>query len=273
MDQQRDEVRRRYAAMATSVATGRPEAGDGGCLGPGAGAADVGCCGPATGAEDADCCGSGGEVDPGRGFGRDRYGDDLRGLPEAAVRASLGSGNPLAVADLQAGESVLDLGCGAGIDVLLAARLVGPSGKAYGVDMTPEMLDLARTNATEAGATNVEFVEALMEDVPLTDGAVDVVVSNCVINLSTDKPAVFAELARLTRPGGRLAISDVVAEDALTPGERAERGSHVGCIAGALSFDEYRGSLEAAGFTEVAIEPSHAVTDGMHSAIVRAVRR
>ena len=162
--------------------------------------------------------------------------------------ASIGCGNPIAVADLHPGEVVLDLGSGGGIDVLLSARRVGPSGKAYGVDFTAEMLDLARRNAVEAGATNVEFLEGHIEAVPLPDGSIDVVISNCVINLSADKAAVFAEMHRLLRPGGRVGVSDVVTEDHLTDAERAERGSYVGCIAGALSVAEYRAGLEAAGF-------------------------
>ena len=183
--------------------------------------------------------------------------DTLEGLPDAAALASIGCGNPIAVADLHPGEVVLDLGSGGGIDVLLSARRVGPSGKAYGVDFTPEMLDLARRNAAEAGATNVEFLEGHIEAVPLPDGSIDVVISNCVINLSADKPAVFAEMHRLLRPGGRVGVSDVVTEDRLTAAERAERGSYVGCIAGALSVSEYRAGLEAAGFGHVSIEFTH----------------
>ena len=165
---------------------------------------------------------------------------------------------------------MLDLGSGGGIDVLLSARRVGPTGKAYGVDMTDEMLALARANAEKAGATNVEFVKGTIEAVPLPDASVDVVISNCVINLSTDKPAVLAEAYRLLRPGGRFGISDVVAEDHLDAAQRAERGSYVGCIAGALSIGEYRDGLAAAGFTDITITPTHQVADGMHSAIIRA---
>jgi ubiquinone/menaquinone biosynthesis C-methylase UbiE len=174
------------------------------------------------------------------------------------------------VADLHEGETVLDLGSGGGIDVLLSARRVGPTGKAYGLDMTDEMLELARRNASEAGATNVEFLRGQIEDIPLPDASVDVVVSNCVINLSTDKAAVFASAYRVLRPGGRLGVSDVVAENHLSAGERAERGAWVGCIAGALSLAEYERGLTEAGFVDVDIAPTHQVADGMHSAIVRA---
>ncbi|MGI5456457.1 arsenite methyltransferase [Streptomyces sp. CA-249302] len=186
--------------------------------------------------------------------------------------ASLGCGNPTAVAELREGERVLDLGSGAGLDVLLSARRVGPTGKAYGLDMTDEMLELALANARKAGATNVEFLKGTIEAVPLPAGTVDVVISNCVINLSVDKPAVFAETYRVLRPGGRIGVSDIVADDTLTPGQRAERGDYVGCIAGALSFAEYREGLEAAGFTDVEVIPTHSVADGMHSATVRATK-
>jgi arsenite methyltransferase len=197
---------------------------------------------------------------------------DAAGLPEAAVRASLGCGNPVAVADLEPGETVLDLGSGGGIDVLLSARRVGPAGRAYGLDMTPEMLDLARANARAAGAENVEFLQGQIEAVPLPDGSVDVIISNCVINLSTDRPAVFAECFRVLRPGGRLGISDILAEDRLSPAQQAELGAQAGCIAGAPSFTEYRDGLTRAGFTGVTIAPTHQVGDGIHSAIIRAVK-
>ena len=151
-------------------------------------------------------------------------------------------------------------------------RRVGPSGKAYGVDFTPEMLELARRNAGDAGAANVEFLNGHIEAVPLPDDSIDVVISNCVINLSTDKPAVFAEMFRLLRPGGRIGVSDVVTEDRLTDAERIERGNYVGCIAGALAVSDYRAGLEAAGFGDVSIEFTHAVGDGVHAAIVRAVK-
>jgi SAM-dependent methyltransferase len=244
----RDRVRDRYAAAATAVTTGTTAT----------------CCG-------VDADGAVHDVEIGEGFGAELYAsDDRAALPADAVAASLGCGNPLAVADLHPGETVLDLGSGGGIDVLLSARRVGPTGKAYGVDMTDEMLALARANAAKAGATNVEFVKGTIENVPLPDASVDVIISNCVINLSTDKPAVLAEAHRLLRPGGRLGVSDVVAEDHLDTTQRAERGSYVGCIAGALSLGEYREGLAAAGFTDITVTPTHPVADGMHSAVVRA---
>jgi SAM-dependent methyltransferase len=191
-------------------------------------------------------------------------------LPDAAVLASLGCGNPIAVADLHPGERVLDLGSGGGIDVLLSAKRVGPTGRAFGVDMTDEMLALAQRNAADAGATNVEFLKGHIEALPLPAESVDVVISNCVVNLAADKPAVFREIARVLRPGGRIGITDIVAEDRLTAEERAERGSYAGCIAGALSVTEFREGLEAVGLQDVSITPTHAVADGMISAIVKA---
>ncbi len=191
-------------------------------------------------------------------------------LPDAAVLASLGCGNPTAVADLHPGERVLDLGSGGGIDVLLSAKRVGPSGRAFGLDMTDEMLALAQHNAAEAGATNVEFLKGHIEAIPLPAESIDVVISNCVVNLAADKPSVFAEIARVLRPGGRIGISDIVAEDSLSPEQRAERGSYAGCIAGALSVTEFREGLEAVGLTDVSITPSHTVTEGMISAIIKA---
>jgi SAM-dependent methyltransferase len=211
------------------------------------------------------CC------EPLNSFGPGLY-DDLSEVPDAAARASIGCGNPVAVADLQLGETVLDLGSGGGIDVLLSARRVGASGRAYGVDFTPEMLDLARRNAAEAGATNVEFLDGRIDDIPLPDAAVDVIISNCVINLAVDKPKVFAEMNRVLRPGGRIGISDVVTEDGLTEAARRERGSYVGCIAGALAVSEYRTALEAAGLSDVSIDFSHAVGEGVHAAIIRATK-
>lgn len=218
----------------------------------------------------ADCCGGDGQ----RGsFGAALYAsEDQAALPGAARLASLGCGNPTAVAELREGETVLDLGSGGGIDVLLSARRVGPTGKAYGVDMTDEMLVLARRNAAEAGVDNVAFLKGEIEALPLPDASVDVVISNCVVNLSVDKPAVMAEMHRVLRRGGRIGISDVVAEDRLDARARAERGSYVGCIAGALSVGEYREGLVAAGFTGVDITFTHEVADGLHAAIVRAVR-
>jgi ubiquinone/menaquinone biosynthesis C-methylase UbiE len=182
---------------------------------------------------------------------------------------SLGCGNPVAVADLHEGETVLDLGSGGGLDVILSAERVGPTGIAWGLDMTEEMLALSRANAAERGVTNVHFLRGQIEHIPLPAESVDVVISNCVINLSTDKPAVFRELARVLKPGGRLGISDVVAEDRLTPDERAERGSYVGCIAGALSETEYLESLAEVGFEDVSIEFTYEAADGMHGAIVK----
>ncbi len=166
----------------------------------------------------------------------------------------------------------MDLGSGGGIDVLLSGRRVGPSGKVYGLDMTDEMLSLARANAARAGAVNVEFLKGHIEAIPLPDQAVDVIISNCVINLSGNKAAVFAESFRVLRPGGRFGVSDILAGDHLSGAERAERGRRVGCIAGALSFAEYREGLERAGFTGISITATHQVTGGMHSAIIRAVR-
>ena len=174
------------------------------------------------------------------------------------------------MAELRQGETVLDLGSGGGIDVLLSAKRVGPTGKAYGLDMTEEMLQLARRNATEAGTTNVEFLKGQIEAIPLPAETVDVVISNCVINLSTDKAAVFAETFRVLKPGGRMGITDVVAEDHLTPEDRAERGAWVGCIAGAIARSEYEAGLAAAGFEQVSVAFTHEVGDGLHSAIIKA---
>ncbi len=167
---------------------------------------------------------------------------------------------------------MLDLGSGGGIDVILSARRVGPSGKAYGLDMTDEMLALARANAAEAGVANVEFLKGVIEDIPLPENSVDVVISNCVINLSTDKEAVFVQVARVLKPGGRLGVSDIVAEDRLSAAERAERGSYAGCIAGALSRTEYITGLRAAGFDDVTVRFTHEFVDGMHGAIVQGTK-
>jgi arsenite methyltransferase len=236
----REEVRQKYAEAATGAGCG---CGDGGC------------------------CSDGAE------FGSTLYDISQRAeLPDAAVLASLGCGNPTAVADLRAGETVLDLGSGGGIDVILSAKRVGPTGHAYGLDMTEEMLELARRNADEAGIPNVTFLQGMIEEIPLPDASIDVVISNCVINLSTDKPSVLREIGRVLRPGGRIGISDVVAEDRLEPEQRAERGSYVGCIAGALSTSEYADGLRAAGFDDVSVEFTHEVADGMHGAIVKAVK-
>ncbi|MCJ7711852.1 MAG: arsenite methyltransferase, partial [Chloroflexi bacterium] len=206
-------------------------------------------------------------------WGPERYAAlELAELPDAAVLASLGCGNPTAVAELREGETVLDLGAGGGIDVLLSARRVGASGRAIGVDMTDEMLELARRNAAQAGATNVEFHKGTIESLPVPDASIDVVISNCVINLAADKSAVFAEIARVLRPGGRMGVSDVVADDALTVADREERGSYASCIAGALSFHEYADGLAGAGLIGIEIEATHAVAEGMYGAIIRARR-
>jgi SAM-dependent methyltransferase len=250
----REQVRDRYAAAARQATAG-VHADDCGC-------ADT-------------CCSASGQADEATGanFGSSLYTIGEQGeLPETALLASLGCGNPTAVAELRPGEVVLDLGSGGGIDVLLSARRVGPTGKAYGLDMAEEMLALARRNAAEAGATNVEFLKGHIEQIPLPEATVDVVISNCVINLSVDKPAVLAEMHRVLRPGGRIGVSDVVAEDHLSPADRAERGSYVGCIAGALSKGEYERGLAAAGFEEISVTFTHQVGDGLHSAIVKAAK-
>ncbi|CAN5645484.1 methyltransferase domain-containing protein [soil metagenome] len=194
---------------------------------------------------------------------------DVAGLPAAAVAASIGCANPVAVAQLAEGEVVLDLGSGGGIDVLLSARRVGASGRAYGLDMTDEMLELARSHQAAAGVTNAEFLKGHMEAVPLPDASIDVVLSNCVIALAVDKGRVFAEAFRVLRPGGRLAIADVVADDD-HPSDPADVSSWVACVSGALTESRYRSALAMAGFTETAIEASHAVMDGCTSVIVRA---
>jgi len=218
---------------------------------------DDGCCSPASDAVEATALYSA---------------MDQSDLPDAAVLASLGCGNPVAVAELREGERVLDLGSGGGIDVLLSARCVGPTGRAFGLDMTDEMLALARQNAAEAGVGNVEFLKGLIEDIPLPAGSVDVVISNCVINLAADKPAVFREIARVLSAGGRVGVADIVADDSLNAEQRAQRGSYAGCIAGALSMSEYESGLLAAGLTDVSITPTHSVVEGMYSAIVKATK-
>jgi arsenite methyltransferase len=245
----REEVRRRYAESARAVTE---RTGGGGC---GSGS----------------CCAESGS--DGASFVEAVYDAEQRGdLPEAATLASLGCGNPTAVADLEDGETVLDLGSGGGIDVILSAKRVGPSGTVYGLDMTDEMLALARQNAREAGVSNVHFLKGVIEQIPLPADSVDVVISNCVVNLSVDKPAVLTEIARVLKPGGRIGISDIVSEDRLSPAERAERGSYVGCIAGALSKGEYAAGLEAAGFEQISVEFTYEAADGMHGAIVKAVK-
>ena len=205
-------------------------------------------------------------------WGAALYGEDAAEAPPAAVAASLGCGVPTAVADLQAGETVLDLGSGAGADVLISARRVGPTGRAIGVDMTDEMLELARTNAKNAGLDNVEFLKGYLEDLPLPDASIDVVISNCVINLAADKATVIREAARVLRPGGRLAISDVIADPDLDDATRADVAAWTGCIAGALTKAEFRAVLEAAELDEIEIRPTHAVHHHATAAIVRATR-
>ena len=240
-----DTVRQRYAGAALAVLGGVDGT-------PG------GCCGPDGGGLEPDTAGG-------------LYSAlELEAVPTTATLASLGCGNPVAVAELLEGETVLDLGSGGGIDVLLSARRVGPTGHAYGLDMTDEMLELARRNAAAAGATNVTFLKGTIESVPLPDASVDVVISNCVVNLAADKTAVFTEIARVLRPGGRVGITDIVAEDQLSGAERAARGSYVGCIAGALSMAEFRVGLESVGLADVEVRPTHAVAEQMHSAIIRA---
>jgi SAM-dependent methyltransferase len=240
----KEEVRKRYADAARAVD----------------GESEASCC-------DDSCCGDSGS------FGAALYeAEEHAGLPDAARLASLGCGNPTAVAELREGETVLDLGSGGGIDVLLSAKRVGSTGTAYGLDMTDEMLELARRNATEAGLRNAHFLKGEMEAIPLPADSVDVVISNCVINLSTDKRAVFREIHRVLRPGGRIGISDIVAEDRLSVEERAERGSYVGCIAGALSKAEYERGLAELGLREISLTFTHEVADGMHGAIVKAVK-
>jgi arsenite methyltransferase len=256
-DTLREQVRARYAAAATRITVG---AGDCGCGQPADCGCDSGCCGGAATAEEP-------------GFGAELYAAlDRDQLPDTALLASLGCGNPTAVAELHEGETVLDLGSGGGIDVLLSAKRVGLTGKAYGLDMTEEMLALARANAAKAGATNVDFLKGQIEAIPLPAETIDVVISNCVVNLSTDKPAVFAETYRVLKPGGRIGITDVVAEDQLSPAERAERGAWVGCIAGALSKTEYEAGLAAAGFTGVSVAFTQQVGDGLHSTIIKATK-
>ena len=253
----RETVRERYAAAARAAAAGSPT----GCA-SGEGAT-AGCCGPTdVGLTDA----SGTQV-----FGDALYdADEASAAPQAAVAASLGCGVPTAVADLHAGETVLDLGSGAGADVLIAARRVGSEGKAIGLDMTDEMLELARANAAEAGAGNVEFLRGHIEDIPLADASVDVVISNCVINLSGDKHQVLREAARVLRPGGRFAVSDVIADPDMDEATRADMAAWTGCIAGALTRDEFEAALSGAGLTDIEIRETHRVHDKAASAIVRA---
>ena len=240
-DELREEVRRRYAEAAT--------------------AAGASCC--------DDCCGCAGDDSTAETtFGASLYDDEERRA--APLDASLGCGNPTAVAELHEGEVVLDLGSGAGGDVLLSARRVGESGKAYGLDMTDEMLALARANAQQAGVGNAEFLKGEIEHVPMADASVDVVISNCVINLSGDKPAVLREAFRVLRPGGRFAVSDVIADEDMDEATRRDMRKWTGCVAGALTEAEFRESLELAGFEDVEITATHRVHESAASAIVRA---
>jgi arsenite methyltransferase len=221
----------------------------------------------------ATCCGDGGRItsEQREAFGSALYDPgDRDALPEAAQLASLGCGNPTAVAGLHAGETVLDLGSGGGIDVLLSARRVGPTGTAYGLDMTDEMLELARANQREAGVENVEFVKGTIEEIPLADDSVDVIISNCVINLSGDKPRVFREAARVLRRGGRFAVTDVVADEDMEEATRRDMEQWTGCIAGALTRADYRAQLEAAGFEGIDFQVTHRVHEHAASAIIRA---
>jgi arsenite methyltransferase len=238
----REAVRERYAAAATRV-------GDG-------------CCGGSAG------CGPTGSTAI---FGESLYENQHQAeLPQTALELSLGCGNPTAVAELNEGETVLDLGSGGGIDVLLSASRVGSTGKAYGLDMTDEMLEQARRNAQQAGVTNVEFLKGFIEEVPLPDASVDVVISNCVINLSADKPKVFREAGRVLRPGGRFAVTDVVADPDMDDATRADMQQWTGCIAGALTAEVFRSELEAAGFVDVEVQETHRVHEHAASAIIRA---
>jgi arsenite methyltransferase len=234
----RELVRERYAAAARRAA-----GGGGGCA-----------CGPSAG----------------EGFGSSLYGDEAAGAMSAAVEASLGCGVPTAVADLHEGETVLDLGSGAGADVLISARRVGPAGRAIGLDMTDEMLALAHENAATAGAPNVEFVKGHIEDIPLPDASVDVVISNCVINLSADKPRVLREAARVLKPRGRFAVSDVVADPGMDDATRADMQQWTGCVAGALTEQEFTDALATAGLVEIEVRPTHRVHEHAVSTIVRA---
>jgi arsenite methyltransferase len=270
----RETVRQRYAEAATRSAAGDHDQ---------ALAVETSCCSPApvaTTSEQAfgvetSCCGpaqvtttdaQGREV-----FGAELYGPDAaQGAPATAVAASLGCGVPTAVADLHPGEVVLDLGSGAGTDVLISARRVAPGGRVIGLDMTTEMLELARRNASAAGVDNVDFVQGYLEDIPLPDASVDVVISNCVINLAADKNLVLAEAARVLRGGGRLAFSDVIADDGMDETTKADMAEWTGCIAGALTQNEFAEALTTAGFTDIDIRLTHRVHAHAQAAIIRA---
>jgi arsenite methyltransferase len=242
----RETVRERYAAAATNTAP-----------------SDASCCAPIR--LTASAC------DDTKVFGGELYDEaSIEGVPDSALGASLGCGVPTAVADLHEGETVLDLGSGAGADVLISAARVGPTGKAIGLDMTDEMLALARANATEAGVENVEFVQGYLEEMPLADASVDVIISNCVINLSGDKPRVIAEAARVLRPGGRFAVSDVIADPDMDDATKADMAEWTGCIAGALTEHEFRSTLAQAGFEDIEIRPTHRVHEHASAAIIRA---
>jgi arsenite methyltransferase len=248
----RDQVRERYAAAATAVAN----------------QTSSGCCSPAEAFTEPDMKLT--DRDGTEVFGHSLYDEEAEAAPRAAVEASLGCGVPTAVADLHEGEVVLDLGSGAGADVLISARRVGPSGKAIGLDMTDEMLELALSNATEAGVHNVEFLKGYIEDIPLPDASVDVVISNCVINLSADKRQVLRETARVLRPGGRFAVSDVIADLDMDAATRADMRQWTGCIAGALTRAEFEQALAEAGLVDIEIGETHRVHEHASSAIVRA---
>jgi ubiquinone/menaquinone biosynthesis C-methylase UbiE len=246
----REQVRERYAAAAKAASEAE------------AAKTEAGCCGSSVSCSPADATGV---------FGGTLYDEaSSRDVPDAALNASLGCGVPTAVADLHEGETVLDLGSGAGADVLISARRVGPSGKAIGIDMTDEMLELARENAAEAGIENVEFVKGYLEQLPLPDASIDAVISNCVINLSADKPTVIREAARVLRTGGRFAVSDVIADPELDAATRADMAAWTGCVAGALIESEFRGALHEAGFEGVEIRETHRVHEHAAAAIIRA---
>ncbi len=247
----REQVRERYAAAAAAVATETATS----------------------------CCGGTGDEENGetatvekapQTFGGGLYGEEAESAPRGAVNASFGCGVPTAVADLREGETVLDLGSGAGADVLISARRVGPTGKAIGLDMTDEMLELARANAAEAGVENVEFAKGYIEDMPLPDASVDVVISNCVINLSADKRKVMSEVARVLKPGGRVAVSDVIADPDMDQATRADIQQWTGCIAGALTREQFEDALTSANLVEIEIGETHRVHEHASSAIIRA---